>query len=154
MAQMTFYNLDLNALDTLALNQLYSIISLEMKCRCIDKDCRTVAEAVEVIERYTSIIGDGVDKRKSNVHAVESTASSKQTYDDRRTKEDLSTSQVISTSHNLISILYHLEYNATRNQGRFEKPYLKSKTCYIYASGASELETYLLYIYVNQLSIS
>lgn len=131
MAQRAYYNLDLNAQEALALNQLYKIISLEMKCRCIDKDCRTVAEAVDVIERYESIIGDGADKRKSNVRAVESTTASKQTYDDRRAKEDLSTSQVISALQNLTSRLDRLENNATRNQGRFEKPYQQTKTCYI-----------------------
>lgn len=38
-------------------NHFYKVISLEMKCRCID----TTAEAVGVIERYESIIGDGVE---------------------------------------------------------------------------------------------
>lgn len=72
MAQRAYYNLDALAHEALALNQSYKVISLEMKCRCIDKDCRTVAEAVDVIERYESIIGDGVKKRKANVRAIDS----------------------------------------------------------------------------------
>ena len=59
------------AQEALALNQLYKIISIEMKCRCIDKNCNSVAEAVEVIERYESIMGDG-DKKKVNVRSVDS----------------------------------------------------------------------------------
>ena len=52
MAQKAYCNLDSVAQEALALYQLYKVISLEMKCRCIDKDCRTVSEAVDVIERY------------------------------------------------------------------------------------------------------
>ena len=43
-----------------------------MKCRCIDKDCLTVAEAVDVIERYESIVGDpSGNNRKQNLRARE-----------------------------------------------------------------------------------
>ncbi|CAC5384657.1 unnamed protein product [Mytilus coruscus] len=41
-----------------------------MKCRCIDKECQTIADAVGVIERYESILGDG-DKKKSTIRAVD-----------------------------------------------------------------------------------
>ena len=71
MAQKAYRDLDEKAQEALALNQLYKIISIEMKCRCIDKNCNSVAEAVEVIERYESIMGDG-DKKKVNVRSVDS----------------------------------------------------------------------------------
>ena len=35
-----------------------------MKCRCIDKNCKTVADEVEVIERYEAILGEGDMKKK------------------------------------------------------------------------------------------
>lgn len=70
LAQKAYYDLDIVAQESLALNQLYKIISIEMKCRCIDKECNTVAEAIDVIERYESIMGDG-DKRKSAIRALE-----------------------------------------------------------------------------------
>ncbi|CAC5365031.1 unnamed protein product [Mytilus coruscus] len=54
-----------------ALNQLFKVIPIEMKCRCIDKECQTIADAVDVIERYESILWDG-DKKKSTIRAVES----------------------------------------------------------------------------------
>lgn len=50
MAQRAYHNLDAPAKEALALNQLYKIIPLEMKCRCMDKDCQTVSEAVDFIE--------------------------------------------------------------------------------------------------------
>lgn len=45
MVQRAYHNLDALAQEALALNQPYKVISLEMKCRCIDKDCQIVAEA-------------------------------------------------------------------------------------------------------------
>jgi hypothetical protein len=53
------------------LNQLFKIISLEMKCRCIDKECQTILEAVDVIERYELIVGEG-DRKKSTIRSVRS----------------------------------------------------------------------------------
>ncbi|KAK3594978.1 hypothetical protein CHS0354_019901 [Potamilus streckersoni] len=50
MAQKAYSNLDAIAQEAIALNQLYKAISLEMKCRYIDKECKTVAEAADVIE--------------------------------------------------------------------------------------------------------
>ncbi|CAC5404805.1 unnamed protein product [Mytilus coruscus] len=71
LAQKAYYDLDLAAQESLELNQLFKVISVEMKCRCIDKECQTIADAVDVIERYESILGD-VDKKKSTIRAVES----------------------------------------------------------------------------------
>ena len=72
MAQKAYCNLDSVAQEALALNQLYKVISLEMKCRCIDKDCRTVSEAVDVIERYEAIMGDCSDRKKPNMRTIDS----------------------------------------------------------------------------------
>ena len=63
MSQKAYSNLDPRAQEALALNQLYKSISLEMKCRCIDKNCKTVADAVEVIERYEAILGKVIQRR-------------------------------------------------------------------------------------------
>ena len=71
MAQKAYCNLDPPAQEALALNQLYKIVSLEMKCRCIDRDCTTVSEAVGVIERYEAIMGDNLDRKKSNMRAID-----------------------------------------------------------------------------------
>ncbi|CAC5369859.1 unnamed protein product [Mytilus coruscus] len=71
LAQKAYYDLDSAAQESLALNQLFKVITVEMKCRCIDKECQTIADAVDVIERYESILGDG-DKKKSTIRAVES----------------------------------------------------------------------------------
>ena len=71
MAQKAYCNFDPPAQEALALNRLYKIVSLEMKCRCIDRDCTTVSEAVDVIECYEAIIGDNLDRKKSNMRAID-----------------------------------------------------------------------------------
>ena len=70
MAQKAYSNLDCIAQEVLALNQLYKNISLEMKCRCIDKECRTVTEAVDLIERYEALLGENNDKKRGNIRQV------------------------------------------------------------------------------------
>jgi hypothetical protein len=55
--------------EAMALNQLYKSVTPELKCRCMDKDCKTIAEAVDVIERYESIMGKE-EKKKIPVRAA------------------------------------------------------------------------------------
>ncbi|KAK6182040.1 hypothetical protein SNE40_009807 [Patella caerulea] len=65
MAQRAYPEFDAKAQEALALNQLYKTIGLEIKCRCLDRDCRTVSQAVDVIERYETMLGDGMEKKRS-----------------------------------------------------------------------------------------
>ena len=69
MAQKAYTGLDPTAIEAIALNQLYKLISLDMKCRCIDRDCRTVSEAVDIIERFEGILGESA-VRKPAVRAT------------------------------------------------------------------------------------
>ena len=64
MSQRAYPNLDVQAQERLALNQLYKSISLEMKARCIDRNCSSIAQAVDIIERYEAILGDVQEKKK------------------------------------------------------------------------------------------
>ena len=41
-----------------------------MKCRCKERDCRTVESAIQVVERYESILGEGGEKKRSNIRAL------------------------------------------------------------------------------------
>ena len=71
LAQRAYSDLGTDAQKSLALHQFYKGITLQMKCRCIDRDCRTVESAVQVVERYESILGEGNEKKKINVRAVD-----------------------------------------------------------------------------------
>ncbi|CAG2215910.1 unnamed protein product [Mytilus edulis] len=68
MAQRAYIDLDARGL-----NQLYKSVTPEVKYQCTNQGCRTVAEAVEVIERYEAIIGDGSEKKKGSVRMTTDT---------------------------------------------------------------------------------
>ena len=70
IAQKAYSNLDTRAQEVIALNQLYKNISLEMKCRCIDKECHSVTEAVDLIERYEALLGESSDRKRGNGRQV------------------------------------------------------------------------------------
>ncbi|CAC5425537.1 unnamed protein product [Mytilus coruscus] len=78
MAQKVYSNLDTRAQEVLALNQLFENIILVMKCRYIDKDCRSVTEAVDLIKRYEALLGDPNDK-KGKIDRLEHSSNSSQT---------------------------------------------------------------------------
>lgn len=66
MAQKAYRKLDTLAQEALALNQLYKSISLEMKSKCIDKECETVATAVDIVEKHEAIF-ELNDKKKPSI---------------------------------------------------------------------------------------
>ena len=72
LAKKAHRHLDSNVQETLALNQLYKLIPVEMKCRCMDHDCQSIHQAVEVIERYEAILGEaGQDRKKISFKSLE-----------------------------------------------------------------------------------
>ena len=72
LARKAYRNLDSNAQETLALNRLYKLIPVEMKCRCMDYDCQSIHQAIEVIERYEAILGEaGQDHKKSSLRSID-----------------------------------------------------------------------------------
>ena len=72
LARKAYRDLDTHAQETLALNQLYKLIPVEMKCRCMDHDCQSIHQAVEVIERYEAILGEaGQDRKKISLRSLE-----------------------------------------------------------------------------------
>ena len=77
-AQRAYPDLDANAQESLALHQFYKTLSPEMKCRCIDRDCKTVEQAIEVVERYEAILGS--DEKKRTVIRTISGASNPKNY--------------------------------------------------------------------------
>lgn len=71
LVQRSYPELGPDAQESLALHQFYKAISLEMKCRCIDRDCRTIESAVQIVERYEAIFGEGIDKKRANIRAID-----------------------------------------------------------------------------------
>lgn len=71
MTRRAYTDLDARAQEVLAMNQLYKSVSPDVKYQCTNQNCKTVSEAVEVIERYEAILGDSQDRRKSSVRMVD-----------------------------------------------------------------------------------
>lgn len=65
--------LDSAAQESLALHQFYKGVCPEMRCRCLDRECRTVLEAVDVVERYDLVLGRD-DRRRSTIRMVKGDA--------------------------------------------------------------------------------
>lgn len=133
MAQRAYHNLDCLAQEALALNQLYKVIPVEMKCRCIDKDCQTVADAVDVIERYESIMADSTDKKKMNVRAIECDEE-KSRYLRKGNSDFLpGNDSFASALKQLMTRIDRLEHNNTSQASQNDAPYQNKRTgnCYI-----------------------
>jgi len=75
-SQKAYLTLDQEAQEMLALQQFYKNVSPEMRVRLMDRDCRTVREAVEIVERYEEVIGRTDVNARSQVRSVSRAASS------------------------------------------------------------------------------
>ena len=128
MSQRAYVNLDSRAQEALALNQLYKCISLEMKCRCIDRECQTVAQAVEIIERYEAIMGD--QGRKSTVRGVFSHCDPERNLNNQQTEIDRTLEKSIRL---LTERLERLENTRFSRQGQNQSSNRNTgnKTCFI-----------------------
>ena len=98
MSQRAFRNFDGKAQEVLVLNQLYKSITLEMKCRYIDSNCKTIAQSVGVIKRYEAILGDSRGKRRA-VRAVT----------DGAKKNNYSIEKEMNTLRDVVSSLERIE---------------------------------------------
>ncbi|XP_045206353.2 uncharacterized protein LOC123558545 [Mercenaria mercenaria] len=67
LARKAYDNLEPEAQEMLALQQFNKALSVEMKCRVMDRDCKTITEAVEVVERYQDLLGESNQERRRNI---------------------------------------------------------------------------------------
>lgn len=70
LARRAHANLDSEAQEAIALNQLYKSISPELKYQCIQTGCQTVAEAVDIVDTYEGIVLEPKEGRKFKVRTV------------------------------------------------------------------------------------
>ena len=106
MAQKAYCNLDDKAQERLALHHLYKVVSVEMKCRCIDKNCQPFSDAADVIDRYEVILGDNTDRKKQQVRAAKSVDESS---DHKQTLGTVAHSQITDPCELLQEISARLE---------------------------------------------
>lgn len=71
MAQKAYANLYSDAQEMLALQQFYQALPLEMRCGIMDKDCTSISEAVNVVERYEDLINENTDRKRAVTRAAD-----------------------------------------------------------------------------------
>lgn len=71
MAQKAYANLDSDAQEMLALQQFYKTVPLEMRCRIMDRDCTSISEAVDVVERYEELLNENTDRKRAVTRAAD-----------------------------------------------------------------------------------
>lgn len=135
LARKAYGNLEPQAQETLALQQFNKALSVEMKCRVMDRDCKTVAEAVEVVERYEDLLNEShFDRRRNMVRQVGSpqeqrSVNMKSGYGERRVRwHDRNTRSEDGIQRTLRSIqirLDQIERGSLRRNG--DRP----RRCYI-----------------------
>ena len=64
LAQRAYSNMNHEAREMLALNQLYKSVSPDLKYKCISENCTSVTKAVSIIETYEGILGEEPGKEK------------------------------------------------------------------------------------------
>jgi hypothetical protein len=107
MSQRACVDLDARAQEVLALNQLYKSITPEVKYQCTNQGCETVAEAVEVIERYEAIIGVCSERKKQNVRMTTGYSGTEDNHQDHCKR------QIQDTLHGLTRRISQLETSRT-----------------------------------------
>lgn len=81
-----------------------------MKCRCIDKNCQTIAEAVDVIERYESILGNDKGKQKPMIRMVDTASKPHPPAKDTREEATTLPQNLNSTQQTLNARLDRLDH--------------------------------------------
>ena len=156
LAQRSYSEIGSDAQESLALHQFYKAIILEMKCRCIDRDCCTVESPAQIVERYEAILGEGTDK-KSNVRAVNSIPdlgpSNTEFYQYRNNKSKPNDKpQAPDTTEGMLKqVLDRLEKlevtnPSTKAKGSYQpKPFYRRGSCFIYQSPNHHLKDCPIY---------
>ena len=57
LARRAHPNLDRKSVKQLALQQFYKSLEPQLKWRCIERDCRSLGEAVELVKTYETVMG-------------------------------------------------------------------------------------------------
>ena len=83
MAQKAYANLDSHAQEMLALQQFNKAVPLEMRCRIMDRDCISISEAVDVVERYEELLNEKADRKRAITRATDN-----QAFDDNNQSPD------------------------------------------------------------------
>ena len=120
LARKAYADLDYVAQERMALDQLYSAVSPELRLKCIERDCHTVDHAVAIIQTYEGVMGmtSSEESRKSRVRMVDT--------DNRYTRTE--TGEALTSDPDTCSLLKRLA--ARVEQLEKQKPMHKQQRSY------------------------
>ena len=126
MAQKAYPTLNSDAQEMLALQQFYKAVSLEMRCRLMDRETKSISDAVDVVERYEEIMGDNYERRRNVIRSAENVDLNQSTESTARNEKSLENrlKEMSERLEKLEKKKYEQERDRQRN---FKRP----KTCYI-----------------------
>ena len=127
MAQKAYPALDADAQELLALQQFYKAVTPEMRCRILDKNCISISDAVDVVERYEEILGIGCAGKRAIVRAV----SDGQEHVQQAKHTDGKLSEIQSALSRVVERLDRLEGNGNRGPHNYRNEYRGPRTCFI-----------------------
>jgi hypothetical protein len=81
LSQKAYSTLDQEAQEMLALQHFNKNVSAEMRCRLMDKNCQTISEAVEVVERYEEVLGRPGQGVGAQIRGVTNTSSRERSFE-------------------------------------------------------------------------
>lgn len=119
LSRRAYRDFDTKTQQTLALDQLYKSLKPEVKLRCVDKDCTTLGEAVEVIDMYEHIMEEDNTPRKDD------TQTSLQNHSCATFRMDKLELAVERLTENLHIVMKHLTMKDDTKSKR------RRNTCYI-----------------------
>ena len=73
MAQKAYYNFGHKAQEQLALKHFYRTLDTDMKVKCVENHCSTIADGVDVVMRYEALYEDRKEAKRANVRAADVT---------------------------------------------------------------------------------
>lgn len=119
LAQRAYSNMNHEAREMLALNQLYKSVSPEMKYKCISDNCTSVTKAVSIIETFEGILGVEPEKKKQvrQVAATENEAQRSPGRSANRNRENDELQGTLRQLQNCIERLTRQYDNQGRNLG-------------------------------------
>ena len=97
MAQKAYANLDSHAQEMLALQQFNKAVPLEMRCRIMDRDCISISEAVDVVERYEELLNENADRKRAITRTTDNKAYNKAFDDNNQSPDGTQTENINDT---------------------------------------------------------
>ena len=149
LARKAYPGLDDRSITKLAMQQFYKSLEPELKWRCIERDCRSLAEAVELVDTY-EIVMNQKDVKRRTVRGVHQSVSKNDVtvHDDEERKRTTNAEYIVLQQ--ILERLEVLERDTKKNSE--QAPLTRRRQCYVCTSDAHIFRDCPVYKKCQQLS--